>query len=38
MLLVIIDEQAGVESAVRAVVMYGYDGRQALGTAGGGVA
>jgi len=27
MLLVVMDEQAGVESAVRAVVIYGYDGR-----------
>ena len=38
MLLVVTDEQAGVESAVRAVVIYGYDGRWALGIAGGGVA
>jgi len=27
MLLVFMDEQGGVESAVRAVVIYGYDGR-----------
>jgi len=38
MLLVVIHEQAGVESAVRVVVIYGYDGRWALGIAGGGVA
>jgi len=38
MLLVVIHEHAGVESAVRAVVIYGYDGRWALGIAGGGVA
>ena len=38
MLLVVMDEQAGVESAVHAVVIYGYDGRWALGIAGGGVA
>ena len=38
MLLVVMDEQAGVESAVRAVVIYGYNGRWALGIAGGGVA
>jgi len=38
MLLVVMDKQAGVESAVRAVVIYGYDGRWALGIAGAGVA
>jgi len=38
MLLVVMDEQTGVESAVRMVVIYGYDGRWALGIAGGGVA
>jgi len=27
MLQVVMDEQAGVESAVRAVVIYGYDGQ-----------
>jgi len=27
MLLVVMDEQAGVESAVRGVVIRGYDGR-----------
>jgi len=30
--------RAGVESAVRAVVVYAYDGRWVLGIAGGGVA
>jgi len=30
--------RAGVGSAVRALVIHGYDGRWALGTAGGGVA
>jgi len=35
MLLVVMD---GVESAVRAVVIYGYDGRCSLGIAGGGIA
>jgi len=38
MLLVVMDEQAGVESAVRAAVIHGYDGRWALGIAGGGAA
>ena len=31
MLLVVMDEQAGIESAVRAVVIYGYDGRYSVG-------